>query len=94
MIALKKYDLVVNILEPAIRLAEKGFPVSKLTAKSWARGAKLQLINSKNSNEMLLNGKALKEGELMKLPHLAETFKELIEYGKAGFYEGELQMRL
>ena len=26
----------------------------------------------------------------MKLPHLAETFKELIEYGKAGFYEGRV----
>ncbi len=81
---------LADILEPAIRLAEKGFPVSKLTAKSWARGAKLQLINSKNSNEMLLNGKAPKEGELMKLPYLAKTFKELIEYGKAGFYEGRV----
>tara|TARA_B100000287_G_scaffold406856_1_gene431712 strand:- start:1070 stop:2695 length:1626 start_codon:yes stop_codon:yes gene_type:complete len=81
---------LVEILEPAISLAEKGFPVSKLTAKSWERGAKLQLINSKNSNEMLLNGKAPRAGELMKLPYLAETFKELSENGKPGFYEGRI----
>src|SRR5512141_2244077 len=32
-----------EILAPAIRLAEEGFPVAPITAKSWQRGAERQL---------------------------------------------------
>jgi len=78
-----------NILSPAIELAREGFPVAPLTARSWQRGVK-QLRLGPNADEMLLNGEAPKEGEIMKNPTLANTFRELAEHGKSGFYEGRI----
>lgn len=39
---------------------------------------------------MLLNGFAPKEGEIMKMPFLAETFRELGTNKKQGFYQGRI----
>ncbi len=78
-----------EILEPAIQLAENGFPVAPLTARAWARGANNQLTGP-NAEELLLNGRAPKAGEIMKNPNLANTFRELAENGKDGFYKGRI----
>ena len=78
-----------EVLLPAISLAEEGFPVAPLTARSWQRGIK-QLRMGPNANEMLLNGEAPKEGEIMKNPTLGKTFRDLAERGKEGFYEGRI----
>lgn len=41
-----------------------------------------------NGGEMLVDGKrSPKEGEIMKLPHLADTIEKLANEGKKGFYE-------
>ena len=39
---------------------------------------------------MLLNGKAPLPGQIIKLPYLAKTFKELVAKGKDGFYKGRV----
>ena len=78
-----------DVLMPAINLAEEGFPVAPITARAWQRGVK-QLLNGPNANEMLIDGRAPRAGEIMKLPNLAKTFRLLIEHGKSGFYEGEV----
>ena len=39
---------------------------------------------------MLLNGKAPLPGQIIKLPNLAKTFKELVAKGKDGFYKGRV----
>lgn len=39
---------------------------------------------------MLLNGLAPKEGEIMKMPYLAETFRELAVNKKEGYYKGRI----
>src|SRR4030065_1909188 len=36
-----------DVLAPAIRLAEEGFPVAPITAYFWQRGAERQLVNSR-----------------------------------------------
>lgn len=48
------------------------------------------LRNAANGTEMLLNGVAPKEGEIMKMPFLAETFRELAANKKTGFYQGRI----
>ena len=39
---------------------------------------------------MLLNGKAPLPGQIIKLPNLAKTFKELVAKGRDGFYKGRV----
>lgn len=39
---------------------------------------------------MLLNGRAPFPGEVVKLPKLAQTFRELATKGKDGFYKGRI----
>jgi len=45
---------------------------------------------SSNGDEMLLNGKAPLPGQVIQLPNLAKTFKELVAHGKDGFYKGRI----
>ncbi|PSR75916.1 hypothetical protein PHLCEN_2v8830 [Hermanssonia centrifuga] len=79
-----------EILAPAIRLAEEGAPVSEITGFSWMRSEKLLQTASPNGDEMLINGKAPRPGQVMKLPNLAKTFRSLAEHGKAGYYKGRI----
>ncbi|KAG6911983.1 hypothetical protein DXG01_000231 [Tephrocybe rancida] len=81
---------VADVLEPAIRLAEEGVPVSELHSHAWQRSEKLIKNASPNGDEMLLNGKAPLPGQVVKLPNLAQTFRDLAIKGKDGFYKGRV----
>jgi gamma-glutamyltranspeptidase/glutathione hydrolase len=80
---------VGNILGPAIELADEGFPVAPMTARGWQRGA-ARLKSGPYGDEMLIDGRGPRAGEVMSNPTLARTFRELAEHGKAGFYEGRV----
>ncbi|KAF2737018.1 gamma-glutamyltranspeptidase [Polyplosphaeria fusca] len=86
-----------DVLEPAIELAEKGFPVSELSATFWKNSEAEIRRASPNGSEMLKKDPAAKDGcrapkagEMMKNPTMANTFKLLAKHGKKGFYEGEV----
>jgi len=81
---------MAEVLAPAVRLAEAGFPVAPITAYFWQRGAEAQLRTALNGREMTLNGRGPKAGELFRNPNLAKTFKKVAEGGRQGFYEGEI----
>ena len=81
---------MTEILAPAIRLAEQGFPVAPLTSYFWARGAANQLGKAANGHELTIDGRAPRAGELFRNPGLARTFRVLAEGGKAAFYQGEI----
>jgi gamma-glutamyltranspeptidase/glutathione hydrolase len=81
---------MAEVLAPAIRLAEAGFPVAPVTAYFWQRGAEAQLKSALNGHEMTLDGRGPKAGELFRNPNLAKTFKKVAEGGKRTFYEGEI----
>ncbi|KAH3872512.1 glutathione hydrolase-like YwrD proenzyme [Dreissena polymorpha] len=82
---------MLDILQPAIRLAEEGFPVQKITAHAWAKGAwLLQEKRNMFGQDLLINGQPPKHGEVMQNPWLANTFKALATHGKCGFYEGRI----
>jgi gamma-glutamyltranspeptidase/glutathione hydrolase len=78
-----------DVLEPAIKFAENGFPVAPLTARSWRIGVP-KLKSGPHAEELLIDGRAPRAGELMRNPTLARTFRTLAEYGKPGFYEGRI----
>ncbi|KAF8922703.1 gamma-glutamyltranspeptidase [Mucidula mucida] len=81
---------VADVLAPAIRLAEEGVPVSEIHSFSWRRAENLIKNASPNGDDMLLNGRAPFPGEVVKLPKLAQTFRELATKGKDGFYKGRI----
>jgi gamma-glutamyltranspeptidase / glutathione hydrolase len=45
---------------------------------------------SPSADEMLLHGKAPLPGQIIKLPNLGQTFRELAAKGKDGFYKGRV----
>ncbi len=81
---------ISDVLGPAIRLAEEGFPVAPTTAYFWGRGAEHQLAQALNGQELTINGRGPKAGEIFRNPGLAHTFHKVAEGGKAAFYQGEV----
>jgi gamma-glutamyltranspeptidase/glutathione hydrolase len=81
---------MAEVLAPAIRMAEAGFPVAPITAYFWQRGAESQLRTALNGREMTLDGRGPKAGELFRNPTLGKTFRSVAESGKQVFYEGEI----
>ncbi len=79
-----------EILAPAIRLAEGGFPVAELTSHFWQRGAERQLKFAPNGIEMTIDGRGPNASEIFKNPGLARAFKKIAEGGKLSFYQGEI----
>lgn len=79
-----------DILVPAIRLADEGFPVAPLTSHFWARGADRQLKSALNGHELTIDGRAPKAGEIFHNKGLAKTFKLVAEQGVTGFYQGSV----
>lgn len=81
---------MAEVLAPAIRLAEEGFPVAPLTAYFWQRGVERQLKSAPNGYELTIDGRAPRAGEIFRNLGLAKTFKVVAEQGAAGFYRGPI----
>ncbi len=81
---------ISEILAPAIRLAEEGFPVAPVTAHFWKRGAQRQLASAPNGHELTIDGRGPNAGEIFRNPGLARTFKTIAEGGASAYYQGEI----
>ena len=81
---------MAQVLAPAIRLAEDGFPVAPVTAHFWAGGAKRQLATAPNGHELTIDGRAPRVGEIFRNAGLARTFRAVAEGGKDAFYTGSI----
>ncbi len=78
-----------KLLEPAIRLAREGFPMTDGLAASLASDWERLSQFPATVEQFSKNGKPYEIGELLKQPNLAETLVRISEAGPAGFYEGE-----
>ena len=78
-----------QVLQPAIEYAQEGFPVSDIIAFQWSNQLD-KLSRLPSGQEMLLNGRTPKEGEVMRIPTLARTLNAIAEGGSEAFYNGEL----
>jgi gamma-glutamyltranspeptidase/glutathione hydrolase len=79
-----------RVLAPAIRYAERGFPVASRVASDW-KGLVGKLHNSPGAEKHYLPGAhAPDEGDIVKLPALAETLKSIAKDGPRAFYEGPI----
>ena len=88
---LQKYGSMplANILEPAIAYAEDGFPVSDIIAWLWDSTIP-RLSQHPSGSELMLDGRAPRHGEVVRLPELARTLRTIAEGGPEAFYQGEL----
>ena len=78
---------LAQVLQPAIDLAEKGFPLSERGA-SYIAGSKKILKYPTTVKIYLPNGQPPKAGEILKNPDLARTLKKLVEAEKANQSKG------
>ncbi len=81
---------MAQVLAPAIRLAEEGFPVTPITAYFWQRGVERQLRSAPGGLELTIDGRAPRPGEIFRNPGLVRTFRTIAEGGKQAFYQGEI----
>ncbi len=79
-----------EVLAPAIKLAEQGFPVAPLTSYFWQTGAERQLASAPNGQELTIDGRGPYPGETFRNPGLGRTLRVIAEGGKKAFYEGEI----
>jgi gamma-glutamyltranspeptidase/glutathione hydrolase len=81
-----------RLLEPAIRYAGEGFPVSTRLGQDFeAQGGAL---NEAGRDLYLPGGAAPPVGSLLKNPALARTLEGVASHGKSAFYEGDVARRL
>ncbi len=77
-----------DVMAPAIRLAEQGFPVSENLARSLlAARARLQRFST--TRRIFLNdGRLFQPGEILRQPELAATLRRIARRGATEFYRG------
>ena len=91
LLVLEKYGTLdrQTILEPAIRLAEEGFPVSFHLEESLRRAQERLQAHPESKRLFLKAGKNYNEGDLLVQKDLASVLRRVAEFGAKGFYEGE-----
>lgn len=77
-----------RVLEPAIHYASTGYGVSEVIASFWA-GLEAKLRARPSGSELLLDGRAPRAGEVIRLPELARTLQAIAEGGAQAFYRGD-----
>ncbi len=83
-----------DVLAPAIRYAEEGFPVSELVSRSWIASETKLKKDTNAAKTYLPDGKAPRVGEMFRNPDLAKTYRAIASRGRAGFYEGDVAKRI
>ena len=75
-----------QVLQPAIRFAEEGWPVGARVASDWA---KLEdKLRRNGADAFLPQGAAPRAGDMFVQKPLAETLRTIAKHGPAGFYQG------
>ena len=78
-----------DVMQPAIRLAEQGFPVSENLARDFLEEKPGLQQFSISSHIFLNDGKMFRPGDTLRQPQLAATLKRIAKNGPAEFYQGE-----
>ena len=82
---------LAEVLAPAIRIAEEGFPVSPIIAGQWRDTAEILSADEGATATFLFDGERGPEaGEWFSNPDLAKSFRMVAEDGPGAFYGGPL----
>lgn len=83
-----------QVMAPAIRLAREGFIVSPLLARTIASSRAKLALDTLAARHFLPNGFALRPGEVLRQPELAETLAAIATGGAKAFYGGTIAEQL
>ncbi len=76
-----------DVIQPAITLAEKGFPLPEDQAASLNRNRE-NFISRNRARPAFVKDSLWKGGDILRQPELAKTLKRIRKYGRDGFYSG------
>jgi len=89
-----------EILAPAIRYAENGFPLTETIAYYWERNMRIldgrfangefEEFANAQATYLTEDGDAPREGEIFRNPDLANTYRLIAEGGRDAFYDGPI----
>lgn len=79
-----------QVLAPAVRLAEEGFPLTERIQADFAQSEKLLLEDAEATRLYLVNGKAPPVNHILRNPDLGKTFRLLQAGGRDAFYKGPI----
>lgn len=79
-----------DLLQPAIKYAEEGFPVTELIAYYLAASARSLSKYEGFSEVYMPNGRTPAKGEIFKNPYLANTLRKIVTGGRDAFYKGDI----
>lgn len=85
---------LATVLAPAIRYAREGFPLSPVIAHEWAANARALGRFESFRAQFMPDGRAPRAGEVFANPGLAYTLELVAEFGREGFYAGEVPERI
>lgn len=88
----KKFGVmeISKILEPTIRYAEEGFPVTETIAPAWNSSSRRYGKYPNVTETYTIDGKYVEKGDIFKNPYLANTLKKISKGGRDAFYKGEV----
>jgi gamma-glutamyltranspeptidase/glutathione hydrolase len=78
-----------EVLKPAIQYARDGYPVSDIISNQWQKGM-AKLGRHEGGKQMMLNGRAPRMGEIMRLSKLAGTLQAIADGGADAYYKGPI----
>ena len=77
-----------ELLQPAIRFADEGWPVHYRVAFDWAATA--DKLRKNGTHAFLPGGHPPNTGDVFRQPELARTLRTIAKQGARGFYEGDV----
>ena len=96
LVLLEKYGLKSRqeVLAPVIKLAEKGFPLTRSLARSIESQLQRMEAYPASMAKFSNNGGPYESGDVWKQPDLAKTLKLISKKGRDGFYKGSIAAKI
>ena len=83
-----------DVLAPAIRYAEEGFPVTELISGAWVASERKLGQDANAKLTYMPNGHAPRAGGIFLNHDLAWSYRQIAAHGRNAFYQGEITKRL
>jgi gamma-glutamyltranspeptidase/glutathione hydrolase len=97
LLAHQKYGQLSRqkVMQPAIKLAEEGFEITRPLARSLKKAKKRLQKNPATKAKFFKNQSQLyQQGDLWRQPDLADTLRKIAQHGKEGFYRGATAQKI